>query len=152
MDQFQCFVCGIISKDQAKVSNHMNKKRNYKVTTEMISRKFLCSLCQYFTANMNDLKSHLIKDHNKEQHNWMVEEINSEFTCDECQLQFPRKVMLVCHMDNLHRNDKTNFKENISKEVSVDNQIEEITSSNVIFPCDCNICGELLRDAIAKAI
>ena len=30
----------------------------------------------------------------------------------------------------------------------MDNQFEEITLSNVIFPCDCNICGELLRDAI----
>ena len=64
----------------------MIKAHDYKAKTDELSRKFFCSLCQFSTRNMKEFKNHLIKDHNKEEHNWMMEAINSEFSCDECQL------------------------------------------------------------------
>ena len=116
MGQFQCFICEVISKDEKEISNHMNKAHNYKVNTDLLSRKFSCPLCEYATRNMNELKNHLMKDHHKEEHNWMVEEINAEFSCEECQLQFPRNAILVSHMDNIHREDDGNNQEKTSKE------------------------------------
>ena len=106
MEQFQCFECGMISNDQVKVSNHMRTSHNIKVEVDLLSRKFPCSLCKFTTRNMEELKGHLINDHNKEEHNWMVEEIEAQFVCDECDMKFPRKSVLEEHLNETHSGDR----------------------------------------------
>ena len=106
MEQYQCFECGMISRDQAEISHHMKIAHNIKVEVDLLSRKFPCSLCKFTTRDMNELKNHLINEHNKEKHNWMVEEIEEEFTCDECEIKFPRKSELEIHLNKVHFGDK----------------------------------------------
>ena len=88
------------------VSKHMSTAHNVKVEVDLLSRKFSCSLCSFTTRAMDELKKHLITEHKKEEHNWMVEEIKAEFTCDECGLDFPRKSLLASHLDTVHNGDK----------------------------------------------
>ena len=99
MDHFQCFECGMITSDEILIKNHMNKSHNIKVEVNLMSRKFPCSLCEYTTRNMDELRAHLINQHKKENHNWMVEEIIAVYTCDECQLNFPRMSQLESHIN-----------------------------------------------------
>ena len=54
---------------------------------------------------MEELKNHLIIEHNKDKHNWMVEEITEEFSCDECDVKFSRKSELETHLNKLHGGD-----------------------------------------------
>ena len=86
MEHFQCVECGMISEDQGLISSHMRTSHNLKIEVDLLSRKFPCSLCVFTTRNMDEFKSHLISVHNKETHNWMVEEIEEEYYCDECEI------------------------------------------------------------------
>ena len=132
----------------------MNKVHSIKVEPESTSRKFSCSLCNYSTSNMNEFKNHLIVAHKKESHTWMVEEINIVFKCDECDLEFPRKSLLEGHMDQYHSGDQEIIPEIYAEKdeivLSEDKaeEIDETPQSSFSFPCDCNICGELLRDKL----
>ena len=154
MDQFQCFVCGVISVDQDKVSTHMSKDHSIKVEEDIVSRKYSCSLCNYDTRNMNDLKNHIIVVHKKEPHNWMVEDIQTYFKCDDCEIEFPRKSLLESHMDQTHSGDQgTSKKSNVVKEDIVLYEEKAVTKDKIFltvgcFPCDCNICGELIRGSL----
>ena len=76
----------MITRYQAKVKKHMIAAHNVKVEVNLLSRKFSFSLCPYITRDMEELKNHLIIEHKKEKHNWMVEEIRADFTCDKCGL------------------------------------------------------------------
>ena len=49
-----------------------------------------------------------MNEHSKEEHNWMVEEIKAEFSCDECEIVFPSRSMLSSHIDSVHCGDKGN--------------------------------------------
>ena len=118
MGQFQCFICEVISKDENEISKHMIKTHDYKANTDELGRKFSCSLCQFSTRIMNEFKNHLIKDHNKEEHNWMMEAINSEFSCDKCQLQFPSQAILISHIENIHRDRDIDIQEQRNKEAT----------------------------------
>ena len=86
----------------------MNTVHNIKVETDMLNRKFPCSLCIYTTRNINKLRSHLMNAHNKEEHNWMVEDITAVFSCDDCDLEFSRRSELSLHLDSVHSGDQGN--------------------------------------------
>ena len=149
MDQYQCFECGMISKDECKVKTHMRTVHMIKVETEHITRKFSCSLCKFSSTNMNELKCHLIYDHKKDPHNWMVGEIEAKFKCDECDSDFPRKSETERHMNLLHSDDRgitktTNITIEAQQDVDIKLNQTPLISGN--FPCDCTFCGELLRD------
>ena len=75
----------------------------------MTTRKFNCSQCSYTTRNMDKLKNHLINMHNKEQYNWMVDEIEAEFICDDCEIVFPSRSLLSSHLDSVHSGDRGNI-------------------------------------------
>ena len=106
MEQFQCFECGLISNDHGLVSNHMRTSHNMKVECDLLSRKFPCSLCRFTTRDMAELKNHLITEHNKDKYNWMVEEIEEEFSCDECDEKYSRKSELELHLNKLHGGER----------------------------------------------
>ena len=108
MDKFQCYECGMISSDKGKLVKHMNASHNIKVEVDALSMKFSCYLCDWGTRNMNELKKHLINDHKKEEHNWMVGVITGLFTCNECEDEFPNKTMLETHMNSIHMGDGKN--------------------------------------------
>ena len=114
-----------------------------KVEAELTDRKFTCSLSNFMTRNMNDLKNHLMSVHKKEQYDWMVEEIKAEYVCDECDLKFPRMSLLTSHLDIVHGGDRVTIKTNHEED---SHSIDEITLNVISFPCDCTICGELLMD------
>ena len=95
----------MVSNDQMKVSNHMRISHNIKVEVDLLSRKFPCSLCKYTTRNMDELKNHLIREHNKDKYNWMVEEIEAEYACDECEIKYSRKSELEDHLNKIHGGD-----------------------------------------------
>ena len=84
----------------------MNLVHGMKVEVDTTDRKYSCTLCVYATRNMNEFKTHLMKQHQKEEHNWMVEEIQAVFSCDECSLEFPRKYFLESHLNLIHGNEK----------------------------------------------
>ena len=90
--------------------------------------------------------------HNKEPNNWMVNEIKAEYACDECELKFPRMSQLTSHIDTVHVGNRgiieVNDKGKKSDFVPEENNhsIDEIPLNVNSFPCDCNICGELLMD------
>ena len=96
----------MITTEENKVKEHMKKSHNIKVELDLLSRKFPCTLCSFTTRSMEYLKKHLIGNHNKESHNWMVEDIKAEFNCDECDLKFSRKSELESHMNMKHAGDK----------------------------------------------
>ena len=106
MDQFQCFECGMISVDLNKVTRHLNAVHNIKTEDDQLRRKLSGSLCEYTTRAMDELTNHLIMEHKKEKHDWMVEEIKAEFNCDECDLKFPRKSLLESHLETAHSGDR----------------------------------------------
>ena len=83
-----------------------------------------------------ELKSHLIKEHKKDEFNWMVEGIDSVFSCDECDIEFPQQSMLVSHKDNIHSTEREN---KTLTETKVDNaQDQGGKRSN--YKCEmCNI-------------
>ena len=83
----------------------MNKTHNIKVEEDIMGRKFPCTLCPYTTRNMDELKDHLITQHKKDEHNWMVEEIIAVYTCDECELDFPTMSQLESHGKVIHKQD-----------------------------------------------
>ena len=88
----------------------MNTVHNIKVEVDDLSMKLSCSICVFETRNMSEYKRHLINEHKKEEHNWMVDEFNIKFTCDECETEFPDKAMLVKHMESIHMGDEANSK------------------------------------------
>ena len=51
---------------------------------------------------MKNYKVHMINIHNKEKHNWMVEEVKTVFACDECKLDISDRSTLENHMHNIH--------------------------------------------------
>ena len=124
MEHFQCFECGMISSDQGPISSHMRKSHNIKVEVDNLSRKFPCSLCRFTTRSMEEIKKHLISEHNKEQHNWMVEEVTEEFVCDDCDMKFSRKSELETHMNIVHSGDRGN-KVNTSELRQVNEEISD---------------------------
>ena len=140
MDQFQCFECGMLTIDEAKIKKHMNTAHNIKVEIDIMGRKFPCSLCSFTTRNMDELKNHLMNVHNKEEHNWMVEDIKAEFTCDECDWVFSRKSELENHLSVVHSGDRGNiqqvkavkFKETDSQK-SIKNQ-EDVVGDIAVSP------------------
>ena len=101
----------MVSEDADVVKKHLMEAHNVKVEMEALIRKFPCSLCKYSTTNMGDYKNHLINTHNKERHNWIVEEIIVSFSCEECDLEFPRSSELKSHIDKTHSGDKGIIKE-----------------------------------------
>ena len=103
MDQYQCFECGMVSEELVQMKSNMDTAHAIKVDSEMIVRKFPCSLCNYTTTSMEEYKNHLITIHNKEKHNWMVEEIIASFLCEECDTEFPSSSLLMSHKDMIHR-------------------------------------------------
>ena len=125
MDQLQCFECGMVSKDEAIIKNHMNRVHAIKVEVNDLARKFSCPSCNYTTENMAELKRHLIKEHKKDEFNWMVEGIDSVFRCD---IEFPQQSMLVNHKDNIHSTDKTLAD---TKVENAENQTEKRVITNV---------------------
>ena len=92
------------------IKKHMNTVHNIKVETESLTRKLMCALCIFTFRNMKDLKHHLINVHNKEEHNWMVEEIKTTFACDECEIQFPERALLASHVGSVHNGDRGNVR------------------------------------------
>ena len=125
MDQFQCFKCGMISVDLNKVTRHLNAVHNIKAEDDLLRRKLSCSMCEYTTRAMDELRNHLIMEHKKEKHDWMVEAIKAEFNCDECDLEFPRKSLLESHLETAHSGDRginsdTNYINN--KNLNIDNK------------------------------
>ena len=62
---------------------------------------------------MEEFKNHLIQIHQKEKHNWMVQDIESEFSCDECDLVYPRRSRLQSHMDTNHSGDRKEVQQSI---------------------------------------
>ena len=54
MDQFQCFECGMVTRDQDKVNKHMLASHGIKVETEMLNRKFSCTLCNFSSRDMEE--------------------------------------------------------------------------------------------------
>ena len=114
MDQYQCFQCGMVSEDEVVVKNHLAKAHLIKVESGASVRKFSCSLCIFTTTSMEEYKNHLINTHNKEKHNWMVEEIIQSFVCEECDLEFPKSSMLLSHTDIVHNGDKVIIEKDIS--------------------------------------
>ena len=105
MDQFSCYECGMISTDQDKVKEHMNKTHGIKVETQSICKSFSCALCNYNTGNMKEFKNHQIYDHKKELHNWMVEDIQIGFKCTECDINFPTQSLSENHTNIVHSDD-----------------------------------------------
>ena len=141
---YQCFQCGMISMDPDQVRKHMLTSHNIKVEEDTMTRKYFCTLCVYSIRNMNDFKTHLIQVHKKEEHNWMVEEIQAAFSCVKCSIKFSRKSELEAHLNLVHGEMTQNGKENQNEPHESIDDVEEITLN--IFRCDCNICGELLTD------
>ena len=90
----------------------MSKTHNVKVNFDITAINYFCPLCVYATKSMAELKNHLVSDHNKEKHDWMVQEIKAEFSCAECVIEFPRRSLLVNHMDKFHNDDRGNTMEN----------------------------------------
>ena len=95
MNQYQCYQCGMVAEDESKVKSHLSEAHNIKVDTEHVIRTFCCSLCVFTTKSMEEYKNHLINIHNKEKHNWIVEELIQSFVCEECELEFPKSEMLT---------------------------------------------------------
>ena len=100
----------MVTNNLDNVKEHMNKSHNLKVESDLLSRKCPCSLCSFTTTNINDLKNHIINVHKKDKHNWMVEDITAEFTCDECDIKFSRKSELEIHMNRIHAGDRGHIK------------------------------------------
>ena len=126
MDQFQCFECGMISSKQAIIKNHLNTVHHIKVEEETLSMKLSCSLCAFDTKNMSEYKKHLINEHEKEEHNWMVGEINTKFTCDNCEMEFPDKVTLVKHMEQIHTGEGATSKSQSNGNVKLPKFVSKI--------------------------
>ena len=135
MDQFQCVESGMVSKDVDKVKKHMLAAHKIKVETDVLIRKYFCTICIFTTRDRNDFKTHLMTIHQKEKYNWMVEEIESEFSCDECDLVFPRKSGLESHHDTVHNGDRKEIQHNIEGEMIDEEQ--KVNKTKI----ECHICG-----------
>ena len=105
MDLFQCWKCELNSSDEAGMKRHMNVVHNTKVEVNTMNRKFCCPQCPFGSRDMGEYKNHLVSEHEKEKHNWMVEDLKAVFSCDECTLEFSEISMLSSHMDNHHSED-----------------------------------------------
>ena len=105
MNQYQCFMSGIMSGEIKNIKTHLIKVYNLKCEEDSLEREYFCSMCIYKTRNMDEYKNHMIVDHKKEANNWMVGEIKATFNCDECALEFSEKSFLASHLDNVHGGD-----------------------------------------------
>ena len=105
MDQFRCYECGMISRDLDDVKKHMNKAHGIKVESKSMCKSFSCTTCKFNTENMKDLKNHQILVHKKESYNWMVEDIEINFTCTECNINFPTQSLSQNHFNSVHSGD-----------------------------------------------
>ena len=85
---------------------------------------------------MEELRDHLICAHKKEKHNWMVEEVKAEFSCDECEIVFPMKSMLESHLDLVHHGDKGIVTSAVSQTVIVENKKEGNLQNGDNFCCE----------------
>ena len=126
----------MISCDQGRISKHMNAVHSIKVEEDTLSMKLSCHLCDFGTHNMSEYKKHLINDHKKKEHNWMVDEVKATFNCGECKTEFPDKVLLANHIKNIHMIDGLKSSNAImpacSNPTSIINSINEDTT----FPCN----------------
>ena len=104
----------MISSDQEKIIKHMNAVHSIKVEIDTLSMKIQCYLCDFGTRNMSEYKKHLINDHKKEEHNWMVDEVKGNFYCDDCETEFPDKALLADHNNNIHMADGENSSNQIA--------------------------------------
>ena len=66
---------------------------------------------------MGDYKKHMIIVHKKENHEWMIDEIQASFNCGECELLFPHKVLLGEHMNTIHGGDYVDDESSQDQEV-----------------------------------
>ena len=121
-------------RDQDKVIKHMLAAHNYKVETNLLDNQFLCNLCIYKSRDMAELKTHLILIHQKDNHNWMVENIDTELTCDDCDLVFPGRSMLISHLQTVHIGDRKEVQQN-DKGIPINEDIHEHTTK-----IECHVC------------
>ena len=96
----------------------MQENHNIKVVQEEIARSNFCSMCTFKSKDMSEFKNHMINDHNKASHDWWTENIKSEFYCDECDMEIPKKALFIEHMDINHSGDKVIKSEHYKVEVS----------------------------------
>ena len=115
MDQYSCFGCGMVSRNQIKVVKHMKEFHKLKVEEEAETKVFSCSECDYKNGNMSNYKNHMMNVHSKKAHEWMVGEIKEEFFCEECETIFPEKSVLTEHMNRIHENGSVEFEGNESE-------------------------------------
>ena len=87
----------------------MNTVHSIKVEMDTLNMKLQCHLCDFGTRNMSEYKKHLINEHKKEEHNWMVDAVKCTFNCDECKTEFPDKALLANHIKNIHKEDGENI-------------------------------------------
>ena len=92
----------------------MNAVHSIKVEIDTLSMKIQCHLCDFGTRNMSEYKKHLINDHKKEEHNWMVDEVKGNFYCDDCETEFPDNALLADHINNIHMADGENSSNQIA--------------------------------------
>ena len=102
MDIFKCYECGLILTDNVKACEHMEKYHNIKVVDEEITKSLFCSMCKFTSSNMNELKKHIMKDHEIGEHEWWTENIKTEYYCQECEIEFSKREMFMNHMEKKH--------------------------------------------------
>ena len=104
MDTFKCFECGLTSKYQLKVGEHMAQSHGIEIKTEELEMHNFCSECSYTFSNMAEFKNHMKNGHNKGDHNWMTD-IRAEFYCRECEIIFPKKTLFINQMEKNPQQD-----------------------------------------------
>ena len=48
---------------------------------------------------MGEFKKHMIVQHQKGAHEWWTEDVKSEYYCEECDIEFSQKQMLISHIE-----------------------------------------------------
>ena len=84
---------------------------------------------------MEELKTHLISENHKEKHNCVVEEIEAEFVCDECDINFPKKSVLESHLKEVHSGD-SGGKADTSRLEEIKGETADVSSSWSGVSCD----------------
>ena len=139
-EYYQCSVCGLKFESGYYLEKHENKKhrnercsdcpKKFKLLSllqkhvEDVHNTEKCVECDFRTANTNDLESHIYIKHPKDicdecgmafedelaldEH---FKEIHVKMICDDCDEEFDSDDMLEDHRVNVHKHNKTTFKE-----------------------------------------
>ena len=71
--------------------------------------------------------------HNKEPHNWMVDEIKIEYKCKECNIEFPTNSSVTNHVATVHKSNHYQVQKTQS-ETTLERRNQEETALVKIVP------------------